>query len=225
MAAYDWLRCSAAGASCRPVAGSCDRRYTVRDADVGHTLRARLTVAEPGQPTASGISEATTVVVAKPYSLPALEDLGTTCIQVTPSGPGQGTFTSGSQTGAGTTAPSPGSRDFIDPFPVIRIAGRFKGKRTRFTRVTVRAPRGVRIRVACKGSGCPRRLRATAVKLVRLRALQRTYGPRATIEIRVTQRRKIGKFTRVRTRRGKAPVRIDRCLMPSRTRPVRCPTI
>ena len=45
------------------------------------------------------------------------------------------------------------------------------------------------------------------MKLVRVRSLQRTYRPRATIEIRVTQPRKIGKYTRVKTRRGKAPLR------------------
>ena len=39
----------------------------------------------------------------------------------------------------------------------------------------------------------------------------------------MTQAKKIGKYTRVRTRRGKAPVRIDRCLMPGKTKPVRCP--
>jgi len=30
-------------------------------------------------------------------------------------------------------------------------------------------------------------------------------------------------YTSVRTRRGKAPVRSDRCLLPSKTKPVRCP--
>ena len=62
------------------------------------------------------------------------------------------------------------------------------------------------------------------MKLVRVRTLQRVYQPKATIEIRVTQARKIGKYTRLRTRRGKAPLRLDRCLMPGKTRPVRCPT-
>jgi hypothetical protein len=62
------------------------------------------------------------------------------------------------------------------------------------------------------------------VKLVRVRALQRSYRPGATIEIRVTQPRTIGKYTRIKTRRGKAPLRIDRCLMPGSTKPVRCPT-
>ena len=62
-----------------------------------------------------------------------------------------------------------------------------------------------------------------AAKLISVRALRRTYRPKATIEIRVTQPRKIGKYTSVRTRRGKAPVRSDRCLMPGKTKPVRCP--
>jgi hypothetical protein len=223
-ATYDWLRCDGAGANCAPVAGSCERNYTVRDADLGHTLRARLTVSEPGQQHASAVSDPTAVVVTKLYSIPTPGDAGALCVDVTPTGPGQGGFTSGGQTGPGTT-PAPGtSLAFIDPFPVVRISGRFAGRRTRLTRVTVRAPRGARVRIACKGRGCPYRRRAIAVKLLRVRALQRSYRPKARIEIRVTQARKIGKYTRVRTRRGKAPVRIDRCLMPGKTRPVRCPT-
>ena len=40
-ASYDWLRCNASGADCRPISGSCDRRYTVRDPDRGR-LRPNL---------------------------------------------------------------------------------------------------------------------------------------------------------------------------------------
>ncbi len=173
-AGYDWLHCSASGADCTPVPSSCDRRYTVRDADLGHTLRARLTVTEPGESLASGISDPTAVVVNKPYSIPTAGDSGETC-------------------------------KFIDPFPVVRISGRFKGSRTKLTRVTVNAPRGARIGVDCKGPGCPYRPKAIAVKLVRVRALQRSYPPGTTIEIRVTQPRMIGKYTRFKIRRGKAP--------------------
>ena len=223
-AAYDWLRCSAAGAACAPISGACERRYTVRDADLGHRLRVRLTASEPGQPHAFGISEPTAVVVTKPYSIPTPDDSGRTCLEVTPTGPGQGTFTSGGQSGPGTTPSPTTSLSFIDPFPVVRISGRFRDKRTKLTRVTIKAPRGARIRVACKGRGCPYRRRAVAVRLIRFRSLQRSYRPRATIEIRVTQRRRIGKYTRVRTRKGKSPVRIDRCLMPGDRSPVRCPT-
>jgi hypothetical protein len=223
-ATYDWLRCTASGADCNPVPGSCELRYTVRDAAPGHRLLVRLTATEPGQPRAFGISEPTAVVINKTYSIPTPGDSGRTCVDVTPTGPGQGTFTSGTQSGPGTTPVPTTSLPFIDPFPIVRISGRFKGKRTTLTRVLVNAPRGARIRVACKGRGCPYKRKAIAVKLIRVRALQRTYRPKATIEIRVTQSHKIGKYTRVQTRKGKAPLRIDRCLMPGKTRPVKCPT-
>jgi hypothetical protein len=223
-AGYDWLRCDPSGVDCTPIAGSCDRRYTVRDTDLGHTLRVRLTVVEPGQTPASLSSDPTAVVAAKPYGVPAAGDIGETCVVVTPTGPGQGTFTSGAPAGPGPTPAADTPFRFIDPFPVVRITGRFTSRRTKITRVTVNAPRGAQIRVVCKGGGCPYRRKAVAVKLVRLGALQRSYRPGATIEISVTQPRKIGKYTRLTTRRGKAPVRTDRCLMPGSTRPVRCPT-
>jgi hypothetical protein len=223
-ATYDWLRCNTSGDGCTPVAGSCDRLYTVRDADLEHRLRARLTVTEPGQPQVSAISDPTDVVVNKTYSIPTAGDSGRTCVDVTPTGPGQGTFVSIGPTGPGTTPVPATSLDFIDPFPIVRISGRFRGKRTKLTRVLVNAPAGARIRVACRGHGCPYRRKAIAVRLIRVRALQRTYRPHATIEIRVTQPQRIGKYTRMKTRRGKAPVRLDRCLMPGKTRPVKCPT-
>jgi hypothetical protein len=208
-ASYDWLRCSTFGDGCIPIPDSSERTYTVRDADLGHTLRARLTVTEPGQSPATGISGPTGIVAIKPYSIPT---------------GGEGTFTSSGQTAPGTTPAPDTALKVIDPFPVVRISGRFSRSRTRLTRVTVNAPRGARIGVRCRGRGCPYRRRAIAVKLVRVRALQRTYRAGATIEIRVTQPRRIGKYTRVRTRLGKAPLRIDRCLRPGSTRPVRCPT-
>jgi hypothetical protein len=42
------------------------------------------------------------------------------------------------------------------------------------------------------------------------------------IEVYVTKPGMIGKFTRFTIRKGKAPSRIDRCLMPGSTKPVRC---
>ncbi|HYM58042.1 MAG TPA: hypothetical protein VES79_08765 [Solirubrobacteraceae bacterium] len=222
-AGYDWLRCSASGAGCTTIPGSCDRRYTVRDADLEHMLRVRLTVTETGQAPAFGSSDPTAVVRNKPYSIPTGGDSGATCVDVTPTGPAQGTFTSGGETAPGTTPASDTSLKFIAPFPVVRISGRFTRGRTQLTRVTVNAPGGARIGVDCKGGGCPYRRKAIAGKLVRVGALQRSYRPGATIEIRVTQPRQIGKYTRVKTRRGKAPLRIDRCLMPGSTRPVKCP--
>ena len=238
---YVWLRCSASGAPCDPMPDSRDRSYTVRDADVGSTLRVRLRVTGPNQGTATGRSAPTAVVVVKPDPMPTPGDTIPTpgdpipppgdpiqtpdgSVDVTSTGPGSGTFTSGVQTAPGTT-PAPDTKlSFITPFPVVRISGRFTRSGTQLTRVIINARGGARIGVDCTGSGCPYRRKAIAVKLVRVRALQRSYRPGATIEIRVTQPRTIGKYTRIKTRRGKAPLRIDRCLTPGSTRPVRCPT-
>lgn len=221
-AAYDWLRCGLAGAGCTPISRACGRNYTVTTADERHALRVRLTVTDSAGESASGISAFAGPVPERPYvDHVAASD---TCTQVTPTGSGRGTISSGAQTGGGTTPAPDTSLPFIDPFPVVRIAGRFQGQRTKLTRVTADAPRGARIRIACKGRGYPYRRRAVATKLLRVRSLQRTYRPRATIEIRVTQSRQIGNYTRIRTRRGKAPERIDRCLMPGKTKPVKCPT-
>jgi len=220
-ATYDWLRCDGDGAACTPISGACGRAYTVTTADERHRLQVRLTVTDSAGETASGTST-TDPVTERPYVDHVAA--GDTCTQVTSTGSGQGTFSSGAQTGGGTTPAPDTSLNFIDPFPVVRIAGRFKGRRTTLTRVTVNAPRGARIRIACKGRGCPYRRKALATKLLRVRSLQRTYRPQATIEIRVTQTRKIGRYTRLTTRRDKAPLRLDRCLMPGKTRPVKCPT-
>jgi hypothetical protein len=219
---YDWLRCDGTGAKCAGITGACGRTYTVREADEGHTLRVRLTATDSNGSSAAAQSDPTGVVQTPLYPIPPDDDADT-CVHVTPTGPGQGTFSSGTQTGGGSK-PTPGtSLSFIHPFPVIRIAGRFKGRRTKLTRVTVRTPRGTRIRIRCLGHGCPFKRKAVAARLLGVRSLQRTYRPKARIEIRVTKAKKIGKYTSVRTRRGKAPVRIDRCLMPGKTKPVRCP--
>jgi hypothetical protein len=220
---YDWLRCNTAGASCAGITGACGRKYTVRRADLGHTLRVRLTATESDGKSASADSDPTAVVTEKPYAIPSGNETDT-CTQVTPTGPGKGTFNSGAQTGGGSTPPAATTLSFIKPFPIIRIAGRFKGTLTTLTKVTVRTPKGTRVRVRCIGHGCPFKRKAVAAKLISLRSLRRSYKPKTTIEIRVTQAKKIGKYTKLRTRRGKAPVRSDRCLMPGKTLPSRCPT-
>ena len=59
--------------------------------------------------------------------------------------------------------------------------------------------------------------------LVRVRKLERVLRAGAVVKIYVTQRARIGKYTRVKIRAGKAPARIDMCLPPDSWRPVRCP--
>jgi hypothetical protein len=40
---YQWLRCDASGAGCSNIGGATDSHYQVRNGDVGHTLRVRVT--------------------------------------------------------------------------------------------------------------------------------------------------------------------------------------
>ena len=67
---YQWLRCPANGGGgngegCTAIAGATFRRYTVRQADVSHRLRARVT-ASNSEGSASATSNATGVVRAAP---------------------------------------------------------------------------------------------------------------------------------------------------------------
>ena len=64
--------------------------------------------------------------------------------------------------------------------------------------------------------------RTSATRLVRFRRFERRLPAGVTLEIFVRQAGKIGKYTRFLIRAGKPPARIDRCLVPGRTRPVRC---
>lgn len=59
--AFAWLRCSAQGDGCGEIAGADDTQYEIRDADVGRTIRVRVT-ARNDQGSTSVISNQTAVV-------------------------------------------------------------------------------------------------------------------------------------------------------------------
>ena len=172
----------------------------VRNADEGHTLRVRLTVTESsGQAATSGDSAPTArrreQAVSDPDRRASRRD---TCVEVDADRARAGHVHLRRGRPAPGTTPSPDtSLDFIDPFPVVRIAGRFKGKRTTLTRVTVEAPRGHPHPASLQGprlpvpSQGPRGRSSSACA-----RCSAPTGPKATIEIRVTQPRKIGKYTR-----------------------------
>jgi hypothetical protein len=113
----------------------------------------------------------------------------------------------------------------LTPFPVLVIVGRLRGSTTQITEFVVRAPRRARVSVRCKGKRCPFRLVRGQVgkrKRLRLRRAQRSFRAGHALEIRVTGRNRIGKFTRVSFRRGRAPRRKDLCLTPAAKAPRRC---
>jgi len=127
-----------------------------------------------------------------------------------------------SDPGPPTPTPSP---DLLTPFPRIGIAGRARRSSTLITKFVVRAPRGSRVSVRCRGRGCPlRRASARAGRrAVRFRRLQRAYRTGTVIEVFVTSEGKIGKYTRFRFRRRRPPSRADGCLNPGAKKPTPCP--
>src|SRR3954471_7186324 len=112
------------------------------------------------------------------------------------------------------------------PFPTVRRAGRLLAGGVLITQLAVRAPAGSRIRVVCRGRGCPkrsvvRRARDASVA-VRLRPLEHRLGVGARLYVFVTRAGMVGKYTRFTIRRGALTARRDRCLPPNGGRPVAC---
>jgi PKD repeat protein len=125
---------------------------------------------------------------------------------------------------------------FLSPFPVVRIAGRVSRRGVRIRRLTVDAPPGSSVKLRCSGRRCPfKQLRRTVstrvatgrslppTRLLRMRAVERRLlRPGTVLRLFVTRGNAVGKFTRFRIRRGKAPSRADMCLVPGSSRPVAC---
>jgi PKD repeat protein len=111
------------------------------------------------------------------------------------------------------------------PFPVVRIAGLVLPNGARVRILSVRGPVGARLRVRCRGRGCPARAvaKTSAARLVRFGRFERKLRAGVRLQIFVRKPGRIGKYTRFRIRAGEPPARVDRCLLPGRARPVRCP--
>jgi hypothetical protein len=58
---------------------------------------------------------------------------------------------------------------------------------------------------------------------VRFKRFERLLRAGLTLRVTVTQQGMVGKYTRIRIRRLKLPVRVDRCVMPGSSRPAACP--
>jgi hypothetical protein len=85
---------------------------------------------------------------------------------------------------------------------------------------SVKAPRGAKVDVRCRGNGCP--LRHRSFRPGRIRPLERYLRAGVTITIRVTRPGFIGTYTRVVIRSRKRPRRQDACVVPGDSRPRAC---
>jgi hypothetical protein len=110
----------------------------------------------------------------------------------------------------------------LDPFPIVRIRGVLTATGARVTLLSVRAPRGARITVVCRGRGCPVRRLVPAPGAGRLRPFERDLRAGTRLELTVSKHGYIGKFTVIVIRRNASPWRSDRCLEPGAKRAVRC---
>jgi hypothetical protein len=122
------------------------------------------------------------------------------------------------------TGPTPLPR-LLSPFPIVRLVGSVTQEGTRIRLLTVRAPKGARALVRCRGQGCPvKRLE----KLVgpaprRFAALERLMSGGVVLEVLVYRGDRIGKYTRFKLRQNLRPLRTDGCLWPGTTRMAPCP--
>jgi len=112
----------------------------------------------------------------------------------------------------------------LAPFPIVRLQGRLTSSGARITRLEVRAPAGSTIVVRCRGRRCPvtRVRRVSGARYVRVHELERRLPAGTRVGVSVTKPGWIGKHTRFRIRRGRAPLRTDACLLPGSTVPSPC---
>lgn len=196
---YSWFRCADASPdSCLEVPGQTAPTYPITGLDAGNRIRSRVTGSNP-------------VGSASAFSAP------TPSFPVEAPAPTRGP---GAPTG-GPTAPAVLPR--LSPFPVLVVTGRSRGARTRITGLLVRGPAGAKVSLRCNRR-CRVRGASTigATRRVRIRRAERLYRAGAVLDVRVTGRGRVGKFTRLRIRAGLAPARVDRCLAPGSTAPRSC---
>jgi len=111
----------------------------------------------------------------------------------------------------------------LRPFPVVRIRGYFARTGARITLLSVRGPRSARISARCVGRGCPVSKLSLPSAVARLHPFERFLPAGTLLQIGVARPGRIGKYTSFLIRARRAPLRTDRCLMPGRSRPIRCP--
>jgi hypothetical protein len=124
-----------------------------------------------------------------------------------------------------TPAATPSGPRFLSPFPIVRVRGRLRPHGVTIDLLSVRAPRGSRIEVRCRGRRCPRRrqVRRSRPSAMRFRAFERTLPAGVVLEVFVTRSGRIGKYVSFKIRAGRPPLRRDRCMMPGKRVPRACP--
>ncbi len=116
----------------------------------------------------------------------------------------------------------------LSPFPLMLIDGRVAGRITSISTLRLRrVPGGSTIGIRCTGRGCPFAQEhgegaQGQEPHGRPAPLQRRMRAGTTVVITVRKGNTLGKYIRLRFRRGTAPARVDRCVAPKSSKPVKC---
>ncbi len=126
--------------------------------------------------------------------------------------------------GPALTAATPKAKPkMIRPYPTVRISGHLTSAGANVTRLSVKAPKGVRITLTCSGPSCPVREVAQATAVFHIQQFERELRAGTKLTITVTRRGYISKVTTITIRKGKGPARVDRCQTPGQSKLIRCP--
>jgi PKD repeat protein len=136
---------------------------------------------------------------------------------------------------AETVAVSAAPLVLMQPFPVVRIAGSESASGVKISLLSVQAPVGTRVSVACGGRHCPSRSESRVVAssrnssrtggvLLTFARFERSLHAGLILEIRVSKPGEIGKYTSFRIRPNKPPARVDACVGPVDPKPIPCPS-
>lgn len=238
-ATWAWLRCARPTGACDVITGAAAATYRPTSADTGKVLRVRLRVTNT-EGTAEKRSDPTAVVAAAPPPTPTPTATPAPTPPVPTATPSATAAPSATATPvatapptvvapaaapapAATVAPAAAPPPRLTPFPVVRVKGVLTDAGARVTLLSVRAPQGSRVRVRCRGAGCPVRTYTASTATGRLRPFERALRAGTRLEIRVTKAGYVGKSTLIVIRRQAEPKRTDRCLPPGAKRAVRCP--
>ena len=113
----------------------------------------------------------------------------------------------------------------LSPFPIVRLAGSVAYGGTSIDLLTVRAPRGSRVLLRCRGEDCPLKRLSKVVRRppLRVKAAEQIMPAGTVLEVLVRRDNRIGKFTRFRFRDNRRPSRLDGCLWPRTAQMAPCP--
>jgi large repetitive protein len=110
------------------------------------------------------------------------------------------------------------------PDVVIDINGSVAGAFTTVKLLRVRAPKGTKVLVMCKGKGCPKKVSKRGKgRALRFKAFERRFKAGTKLIVRTTKPGFIGRQATFVMRSGKRPKRVDRCMFPGATTARKCP--